>query len=322
MRVIKQRKSQELAGLSAVILLAISMSPAAHGATGKSHPMRFGHLTLDDGLSQSNVLSVLQDADGWMWFATENGLNSYDGYQFQHYKRERGNAAALNNDFIFDMVEDKNGSLWLATNGGGLANLDRKSGAVRTYRHDSADDNSISGNVVQELYIDADGIIWIGTRGRGLDRFDPETERFTHIDLGAEVNTGTIFALHPAGDSELWVGGDHGLVKLKTQANSVSGAAYALGPIGEYSVRAILKDSDGQLWVGTFGGGLGAARRRRAGLSNSFATPRTMTATLTGDYVSTIFEDSDGRLWVGTTAGLNLVDRRQWQCRSLRLGQR
>ena len=53
--------------------------------------MRFEHLTLDDGLSQSAVMSIWQDAEGFMWFGTENGLNRYNGYEFEQFSRERGN---------------------------------------------------------------------------------------------------------------------------------------------------------------------------------------------------------------------------------------
>ena len=61
--------------------------------------MRFEQLSLNEGLSQSNVLSILQDDKGLMWFGTENGLNRYDGYEFLQYRRERGNPNALQNDF-------------------------------------------------------------------------------------------------------------------------------------------------------------------------------------------------------------------------------
>ena len=138
------------------ILLSLLAMGSVAVAADNSHPMRFGHLSINDGLSQSNVLAVLQDSDGFMWFATENGLNSYDGYEFRHYKRDRGNPEALGNDFIFDVAEGKDGSLWLATNGGGLANLDRHSGVVRTYRHDVNDAGSIASNVVRRLHVDND----------------------------------------------------------------------------------------------------------------------------------------------------------------------
>ena len=289
--------------LAFLLILAV---PLANATGDSSHPMRFGHLTVNDGLSQSNVLSVLQDSEGWMWFATENGLNRYDGYEFRYFKRERGNPAALSNDFIFDLAEGTDGSLWLATNGGGLAKLDRKSGEVQSFRHDADSDNSLSSNVVRVVHVDAAGIVWAGTRDGGLNRFDPKTERFERIDLGIGESSGTIHVLQPDGENAIWVGGDNGLVKLDTETRKVTANLSAV--LGEHSVRAVLKDSDAQLWVGTYGGGL-ARFNSAADVVDRFVHDENDAATLSGNRISTLFEDNDGRLWAGTTHGLNLVDR-------------
>ena len=273
--------------------------------------MRFGHLTLDDGLSQSNVLSILQDSDGMMWFGTENGLNSFDGYEFSHHKRERGNPEALINDFIFDIAEDGKGALWLATNGGGLAKLDRASGHVKTYRHDPANPASIAGNIIRRLLIDEAGFIWIGTRGAGLDRFDPRTETFRHFELTADDSSGTVFALLQDSAGVLWVGGDHGVTRIdKHDFSSQTIASEAAGPasIGPHSVRAIVEDSDGQLWIGTYGGGLSRLSAENNTFEH-FVHDENDTTTISSDRVTSLFEDSDGRLWAGTAQGLNLVDR-------------
>ena len=287
-------------------VLLLAFGAVAQAAGDNSHPMRFGHLTLNDGLSQSNVLSVHQDAEGFMWFGTENGLNSYDGYEFRHYKRERGNAAALTNDFIFDIDEAADGSLWLATNGGGIANLDRKSGAVESYRHDAADNRSIAANVVRDLYVDDAGFVWAGTRGAGLDRFDPKTKTATHVDLGAADTT--VFAIQAAGEKALWVAGDHGLAQVDRASLKVTDYNDALDTLADFSVRAVHEDSQGQLWIGTYGGGLAKLNTRTRALQR-FVHDAENPATLTGDRVSAIFEDDAGRLWVGTTSGLNLVNR-------------
>ncbi|MEM6514008.1 MAG: two-component regulator propeller domain-containing protein, partial [Pseudomonadota bacterium] len=71
--------------------------------------MRFEQLSLRDGLSQVAVVTMLQDADGFLWFGTENGLNRYDGYEFVHYKADRGNPDALRNDFIYSLAEAPDG---------------------------------------------------------------------------------------------------------------------------------------------------------------------------------------------------------------------
>jgi len=293
--------------------LGMFAGTAAAADTPASHPMRFDHLTLDQGLSQSNVLAVLQDSEGMMWFGTENGLNRFDGYEFSYYKRERGNSNALSNDFIFDIAEDAAGDLWLATNGGGLAKLDRKSGQVVTYRHDAESDNSISSNVIRRITIDSAGIIWIGTRGTGLDRFDPETETVSRADLGVEpaAVSGTVFAIYEDASGTLWVGGDHGLSRIDKDSGEsiayVSDATDATS-IGTHSVRAVIEDSSKQLWVGTFGGGL-SRLDRDSGTFEHFAHDPNDPATISNDRISSLYEDKDGRLWVGTSNGLNLVDK-------------
>ena len=76
-------------GLVALLLVTLAGLPAA---AETYHPMRFERISLEQGLSQSNVFSILQDSRGLMWFGTESGLNSYNGYEFEIYKRDRGEA--------------------------------------------------------------------------------------------------------------------------------------------------------------------------------------------------------------------------------------
>src|ERR1035437_2723215 len=77
--------------------------------------MTFRHLTTDDGLSQDHILDILQDRRGFMWFATIDGLNRYDGSTFVVFKHDPNNPATLSNNFIVNLLEDIHGYLWIAT---------------------------------------------------------------------------------------------------------------------------------------------------------------------------------------------------------------
>src|SRR6185503_11641705 len=105
-------------------LFAIGAAQAA-APVPAARPIYFEHLTTRDGLSQSTVMSILQDSQGFLWLATESGLDRYDGYSIREYRRDRGNEFGLANDFVWSIAEDSRGDLWLATYGGGLARWDR-----------------------------------------------------------------------------------------------------------------------------------------------------------------------------------------------------
>ena len=306
-----KRSLRLFAYLMLALILSVGVSTAVFAGTGDHHPMRFDHVTLDDGLSQSTVLSVLQDSRGMLWIGTENGLNRYDGYEFETLKRERGNPDSLSSDFIFDIEEDRTGNLWIATNGGGLVKFDRTTNRFSAFRHDVANSNSISSNVVRRILIDDSGVIWIGTRGAGLDRLDPATGVFDRVRFGQGSDVPVnIYALFQDSNKNLWAGGDHGLSRVNTKTNEVFTFTHDSGEsssLGEQSVRAIVEDADGTIWVGSDGGGIARLNASDRTFEHFVHAPDDAT-TLSSNRVSVLFKDSDERLWAGTTLGLNLVD--------------
>ena len=88
--------------------------------------LKFEHKGIEDGLSHSNVICILQDSRGFVWFGTRHGLNKYDGYAFTIYKNNIDDAQSISNDRIADMLEDEDGNIWIATIDGGLDMFDWK----------------------------------------------------------------------------------------------------------------------------------------------------------------------------------------------------
>ncbi|MGD2148941.1 MAG: two-component regulator propeller domain-containing protein, partial [Anaerolineae bacterium] len=136
--------------------------------------IRFERISLAEGLSQSVVMSILQDRRGFMWFCTQDGLNRYDGYVFKEYRHVEGDPATLSDSFVRTAAEGAGDVVWLGTNSGGLNRLDLATGNITHYRNDPDDPDSLSNNVVADVLEDDQGIVWIATLGGGLNRLDPD----------------------------------------------------------------------------------------------------------------------------------------------------
>ena len=87
--------------------------------------IRFDHLTIEDGLSQSSVFAILQDSRGFLWFGTQDGLNRYDGYNFKIYTVGTNlDSTVLSNNWINCIAEDQNSIIWIGTQEGGVNRFD------------------------------------------------------------------------------------------------------------------------------------------------------------------------------------------------------
>ena len=85
--------------------------------------IKFEYLTVEDGLSSSRTTSILQDSKRFIWIATRDGLNKYDGYTFTVYRNDPADSNSLSSNNITHIYEDHEANLWISTIGGGLKNL-------------------------------------------------------------------------------------------------------------------------------------------------------------------------------------------------------
>src|SRR5215211_9207692 len=124
--------------------------------------LRFDHISIEEGLSQSTVQVIFQDSRGFLWFGTQDGLNRYDGYEFKVYKPDPDDANSLSDRWITSIVEDKQGYLWIATRLGGVNRSDPRTEEFVRFLHDDANPASLIDNHVNILYIDKSDNLWIG----------------------------------------------------------------------------------------------------------------------------------------------------------------
>ena len=190
--------------------------PTIEPAEG-SHPppdLRFAHLTTNDGLSQGYVTAILQDRRGFMWFATRDGLNRYDGNAFVVYKNNPNDPGSLSSNFIQDLIEDDHGYLWIATNTG-VNKFDPTTERFTRYLHDPNNPNSIGGDSLTSIARDSRGYLWFGTEDSGLDKFDPTTGTFTHYRNDSDGQfVGRITQVIADRQGDIWFVGERGLFHL------------------------------------------------------------------------------------------------------------
>ncbi|MFT4926065.1 MAG: signal transduction histidine kinase/ligand-binding sensor domain-containing protein [Phenylobacterium sp.] len=285
-------------------------------ALATSPVTRFDRLTIDDGLSQSVVIDMIKDNKGFLWFATFDGLNRYDGYSFKIFRRNPLDPGSISNNFVRALHIDAKGTLWIGTNGG-LNRFDSASEQFTHYLHDANDPHSLSHNNVWSITEDKKGTLWIGTAGGGLNRFDQATGQFSHYrhneqDSNSLVND-NIRSLSRAPDDSLWIGTDGGLSHYDPQSQQFSHHQHNPAEphsLSDNSVNVTYHDSKGQLWIGTRDG-LNRFNPHNAQFQH-FKHQDSDPRSLSFNNVRALFEDSNGILWIGTQGGgLNRYDGQQ-----------
>lgn len=293
------------------LLACVATTTHAAPPVPEVRPIYFEHLTMRDGLSQSTVMSILQDSQGFLWLATESGLDRYDGYSIREYRRERGNEHGLVNDYVWKIAEDARGDLWLATYGGGVARWDRRNDRFQRFRHDPTNPDSLASDAVRTLLIDGAGRVWAANERHGLDVLDPRTGRAKHYRNHPanprSLISDAVFALYSDRAGRLWVGTDSGLSRYDASTDDFANDVARAGTLDGARVRAILEDHTGMLWIGTFDSGL---RRLdpQTGQVTAFRHDADNARSLSNDRVRAIMQDDAQRLWIATSDGLNLFD--------------
>ncbi len=313
-------------------------------AQSQQNHIRFNHISTEQGLSQDIVTSIIQDKQGFMWFATEDGLNRYDGYSIKVYKhRPRDSTSIAANRYPFLFV-DGDGSLWASStsvmsrydpdrdaftnvrvsfNGStactddqnemwvgtdiGLRKFNRQTGTFTVPAGIAPDEFGLYNNQVLSLESGRDGLLWVGT-SRGLFHYNPSTGRSEQVHFPGDSSAAVTLLLES--QEYLWfVVQNQGLKKLhlKSHRTDTFRTGVNSASLSDGRVLSICEGRRGTIWVGTFSG-----LDRYDSTSNSFTHYRADANdknSLLGERVYSIYEDMTGALWVGTyRGGVNRAD--------------
>jgi ligand-binding sensor domain-containing protein/signal transduction histidine kinase len=306
------------------LALLILTGSGAHALNPDRKLNQYGLQTwqTDSGLPQNSVRAILQTRDGFLWFATREGVARFDGIDFTLYNR-RNTPQLLSND-IRGLLQDRDGNLWIST-ADGLTRL--RNGQCTAF----TTAQGLPDNSIWSVFQDSRGEVWAITAG-GLAQY--RHDRFIPYTTQQGLSSNTISAVADGPNDTLWVATDSGLDQIE-HGRVVK--PFAGSPLGIETIRAIATDSAGTLWVGTQNGvkqlsngtirtygvanGLpdsevdallaGKSRNIWVGTPSGLAviqqgklTAYTTTNGLPGNQIQALYQDREGALWVGTNHGI------------------
>lgn len=258
-------------------------------------------------ISYKSILSIFKDKEGTMWFGTYFAGVNYSTLSHSNLKYYYQQANGLSHSVVRKMTEDKQGIIWICTEGGGLCALNPKTDVITTY---NTSNSPLSANYLMAIYYDSvQNCLWVGTNEGGLNRFDIQNQKFdlyrTIPDNNENFMGDMIFDIYPY-KNKLFIASNAGVIIFNTETGK-SDPFFKEGLLSNIFCKTVFVDSHERLWIG-FSDGLVCYNLKTNQYIFYEHNPEKENS-LSGNAVNSIFEDSKHRLWFGTAGyGLNLFE--------------
>ncbi len=273
----------------------------------------FRRLSVQEGISNSSVIAIKQDNDHFLWFGTRDGLNRFDGYNIQIFRKDRGNPNSLLFDDIRLLYFDPLLKTIWAGSTKGLSRFISEKNEFHNYHFNPTKVNDISEYYIQAVLRDSEGNLWVGVPD-GLYLFNATKDKFEKQSIKYQGNPLNILSIHEDKSKNLWIGSNAGLFQLKYGLNKQIGLEEIHFPevpgvksIKGQAIYAIQGDLHQQLWLGTHGEGL----YKWHTVTNKITQYKHIekdSRSLSNNMIRSIAVHPNGQIWVGTFVGLNQFD--------------
>jgi ligand-binding sensor domain-containing protein/class 3 adenylate cyclase len=275
----------------------------------------------EQGASNDGISALCEDRTGTLWVGTwASGITRFDGFRGSGAQGRAENSlrtkavpkSVLGNTFIHCIMEDRNGLLWIGSEGGVDVLHPHTMKVVERHRRNPQNANSLSSDAVFTVFEDRSRIVWIGTLGGGLNRYNPRTKEWKHFKHNAanpqSLSANVVRSIAEDSAGVIWVatrGG--GLDKFDPRTETFKHYLHSDDNSSSISVDALFTlfiDSQNTLWIGTQGGGL----CRFHAASETFTAFTTQDG-LPNNVIYSVMEDRNGNLWCSTNKGVARLNR-------------
>ncbi len=274
-----------------------------------STTMHFDQLTIKDGLSHNSVRCLLQDHHGYIWIGTQNGLNKYDGYEFEIFKSSGNENTKLGftGKNVTSLFEDSQKNLWIGTAKNGINFKASNSDKFINLHKDSAF-APIRDNTISSIFEDSDQVIWIATIGGGILKYDPKTKASKHYNSeNSGLSSDLVFDIIQGSDGVIWAAsGGTGLNFLKDNDQFEHFQPTLPDGSNMNGFRKAMHIDKDNLWLATEGTGLyqiDLISKEIKRFSNDVPN------SISSNAILDVLKTKDGKLFLATDGtGLNLLD--------------
>lgn len=272
-----------------------------------AEPMKFRRYSLDQGLSQGTIRSIEQDSQGYLWFGTQDGLNRFDGYQFDVFTHNN-TPSSLSSDYIQNIYQCPKGNLYIATRYG--LNLFNRHND--TFTPIKLYDDIKQQVTVNAMIADSSNTLWIASQD-GLFAIDPFNNKVSHFQHQANnphsLPSNAVYNLLIDKHGTLWVGTETGLSSYIASKQSfkhwLDDKSQPLQQ-NTYNISAMVEDKHDNLWIGTYDQGLIKLNPAQNQFKR-FTHQANHKQTIAHDRVRALLIDKQQNLWIGTRNGLSIM---------------
>jgi signal transduction histidine kinase/DNA-binding response OmpR family regulator/ligand-binding sensor domain-containing protein len=249
-------------------------------------------LTIEDGLSQNEVTSIIQDKYGFIWLGTRGGLNRYDGYEFIHHKPKANEKHLISNPSIETVFEDSKGNLWIGTKSGGLNHYNTKKEKFSHITSFGSPLNPIKDNRVICIAEAKNGNILLGTWSNGMYVLDIKNNKMSQMFENKQINDILV------NEDKVWVASNIALYSWQIETNKIE--LTNLGE-GQRNVTEIVIDkAKNTLWLVGWDCGLIAYDiKNKSYINHRIEKDDKLFSSYPNDTYS-LLKDKTGMLWIGT----------------------
>ncbi len=266
----------------------------------ENNAVRFQRYAVEDGLSQTTVRDLYQDAPGFVWLATQDGLDRFDGYEFRIYRNDPDKTNTLGDNHIIAIEPANADGFWVGTQSGGLALYNRSNDDFKRFQA-GGKFGDLADNSISTMKRDRKNRFWVATNAGTLQWFDEKQMTFQNV---ASINSDSVGRVKAMMDYRqgLLIGARNGIYFLADEHSEPE--VWPKNKPLALEAEVLTRSLDGkEIWIGTLEDGL-----YRYSATGELIQHIKRSDGLADNNVRDLKFDRNGRLWIATFDGLSRID--------------